>query len=296
MFSNHQILMKKQEKKEIKKEEIIIDYEYVDTHIHLEYIIQKEKKQYEDLEKRISSKYYGGCITSFCDSQGLSEGFSLYKELLKHEKVWASFAFHPHNAKYYNENTEKRILELIEHEKCIAFGEMGLDFYKNISDKDIQIKVFKRLLELGVKSKKPLVIHSRQAESETLQILKEYCPNDYPIHIHCFTDSSKFAKQLLGEFNNLYFGFTGVLTYKSANDLQNTVKDVIPLNRILFETDGPYMPPDKDCLINGESFKGKNSNPNAIPYIAKKIAELKKEKLSDVLKQVRQNTKDLYKI
>lgn len=272
----------------MKNTEIDIKYEYIDTHIHLEYIIQKERKNYEDLEKKFSSKYYGGCITSFCDSQGLSEGFSLYKELLKHEKVFASFGFHPHNAKYFNDHTEKRILELIEHEKCIAFGEIGLDFYKNMSPKDDQIKVFKRLIEIGVKSKKPLLIHSRQAEAETLQILKDYCPNDYPIHIHCFTDSSKFAKQLLSEFQNIYFGFTGVITYKTTSDLQNTIKEIIPLDRILFETDGPYMPP--------EGFKNKTTNPNAIPYIAQKIAELKKEDLTNVLKIVRNNTKNLYKI
>jgi TatD DNase family protein len=213
---------------------------FIDTHVHLEYILQKKKIQLSTLEEQLESKWFDGCICIFCDPLGISD-LGMSEEILKNEKVFGAFGFHPHHAKYYNEDTEKRLLKLLNHPKCIAYGECGLDYHYNHSPQEDQKKVFVQQLKLGVSTKKPIIIHTREAEKDTFDILKSNCPQDYKIHVHCFTDSAEFAESLLKEFPNLYFGFTGVLTYSKSTSLQSVVKDVIPLNRILLETDGPYM-------------------------------------------------------
>eukprot|EP01080_Neovahlkampfia_damariscottae_P008399 gene8399-224_t len=286
-------MSKKPNKKNKEKKQVIIsdvysklkDEKFVDTHVHLEYILQKKKIQFTTLEKQIENQWYDGCLCIFCDPMGISEGFGTYEQILKNDKIFGAFGFHPHHAKYYNEDIEKRISKLLEHPKCIAYGECGLDYHYNHSTQDEQKNTFIKQLKIGVNSKKPIVVHSREAEKDTFDILKEYCPKDYKIHVHCFTDSVEFAKKLLKEFPNLYLGFTGVVTFSNSKNLESVVKDV-PLSRILLETDGPYMAP------NGFKI----STPYHIPFIAEKIAELKNMELTEVLNQIRKNTYDCYGI
>mmetsp|Transcript_46481 Transcript_46481/g.74499 ORF Transcript_46481/g.74499 Transcript_46481/m.74499 type:complete len:458 (+) Transcript_46481:31-1404(+) len=173
-----------------------------------------------------------------------------------------------------------------ENHKVVAVGECGLDFHYNKSPQDVQKKVFVEQIEIAKQLDMPLVVHSRKAENDTIEIMKKYCPANKPIHLHCFTDSLEYGKIILTEFPNLCVGFTGSITFRNADKNRNTVKN-IPLNRILLETDGPYMSPTP--------YYKKVSHPGYIPLIAEQVASLHGIRdVNKVLKQCRLNAKSVY--
>lgn len=152
---------------------------------------------------------------------------------------------------------------------------------------------------MGIEHKKPIVIHTREAEEDTLEIMHEIVPIDWPIHVHCFTSSLPFGQKLLGHWKNLYIGFTGshvcvrtthftgVITFHSAKELHKTVQE-IPLNKIVLETDAPFMAPIP--------HRGKICHSGYIPHIAEKISTLKNVPIETVYNITRENTKQLYGI
>jgi len=266
---------------------------FIDTHIHWEYIFEKFKIQGEDHYNRFIAKNkvpanFEGSISIFCDAASVSS-FGIWPDLILNDNVWGAFGCHPHNAKYYTEGMRDKIIEALNHPKAVAWGECGLDFKKKASPQDVQKTVFADQCANAVKCGKPLIVHSRDAEAETLQILKDNLPAEWRIHIHCFCDTAEHAALLLNTFPNLYIGVTGSLTFTSSNALRETIKNIVPLNRILFETDGPYMTPEpfgpRQVCYSG-----------LIPLIAQKVAELKELTLEEVYLQVRQNTNAMYGI
>ena len=182
------------------------------------------------------------------------------------------------------EKEEKNIKN--KNKKVVAVGECGLDYHYNKSPKDQQKKVFIEQIEISKQLNLPLVIHSREAERDTFEIMKKYCPKNKGIHLHCFTDSYKYGKQMIDEFINLKIGFTGCITFNKANKNRETVK-LLPINKILLETDGPYMSPFP--------YRGKQSHPGYIPIIAQKIANIKNiDNVEMIIKQCRENAKQVY--
>ena len=147
--------------------------------------------------------------------------------------------------------------------KIIGVGETGLDFYYNNSDKDSQIKSFKTHIEASIDLDIPIIVHSRSAENETFEILKNYKNKNLKILMHCFTGSTTFAKNLaeLGAF----FSASGIITFKNSEDLRQTFKK-IPLNKLLVETDSPYLAPVPN--------RGKKNEPSFIKYTVKKLSDL----------------------
>jgi len=142
-------------------------------------------------------------------------------------EYWFVMGVHPHNAKLYNDQVEKDILEVMSHPRCVGWGEMGLDYHYNHSPRDVQRDVFIRQLKQAVRLGKPLTIHSREADDDTEKILKELVPKDHQIHIHCFTNAPAFARRLMDHFQNLYIGITGVITYSSNVDTSTTIRQMI---------------------------------------------------------------------
>jgi len=140
----------------------------------------------------------------------------------------------------------------------------------------------KKAIELG----KAIVVHSRSAEDETYQILKENAKKETRIHMHCYGESEAQAKRLMDEFPNLYFGFTGAITFDNSDKICKVIRDVIPIERILLETDSPYMSPQKGAICT----------PAVIPIIAQRIAELKGLSIEKTLEAIRINTKNMYNI
>lgn len=269
---------------------------FVDTHCHLEYVFERYEHQGSFASFKAEHNYprnFEGCIASFCDPAAFSS-LGIWSQLLFEggPGIWAAFGIHPHNAKYYSGDLEEKILKCVEHEKCVAFGEIGLDYGPySPSSQVVQKDIFAHQLQLGVALGKPLVLHCRDAEEDLLRILSAHVPSDWKIHLHCFTGKPNTAFRFLRQFPNLHIGITGSVTYDNSYNVRNIARSV-PLERLLVETDAPYNTPRNLPRAGRCRF----SHPAHAYYVAKEIANLKGVELREVLWQVRENTANLYGI
>ena len=181
----------------------------------------------------------------------------------KDPMIYGTFGIHPHETKNYFIEKDEIVKKVRMNKKIIGVGETGLDFYYNNSEKDKQISSFKNHINAALELNFPLIVHSRNAEDETYEILKNSDKN-LKILMHCFTGSLPFALKLM-ELNS-YFSASGIITFKNSNDLQNTFKQ-LPLERLLIETDSPFLAP--------EPMRGKKNEPSFVRYTLKKLSDLK---------------------
>jgi TatD DNase family protein len=257
--------------------------DYIDTHCHLDGILaQMQLPDFQSFRSHLPGNF-GGCITISCHPASRDGTMGLLHEA----GVYGAFGLHPHDAKDYGPEEEASLRKAMEHPKTLAWGEIGLDYHYHLSPADRQREVFARQIRMGVACGKPLIVHTREAEADTLAILAAEAPRDWKIHVHCFTSSLDLAEKLLAAFPNLCLGFTGIVTFKNAQALQDVVR-AVPLQRMLLETDGPYLAP--------VPFRGKPAHPGHIPVIAQKIAELKSVAVAEVYAAARENTRRVYGI
>lgn len=266
---------------------------FIDTHCHLDYVFDRyhHHGMFKDFADRLSyPTNFEGCISTFCDPAAFSS-LGAWRELLSEPNIWGTFGIHPHNAKYYHTNgLEDKVLEGLQHPKCVAFGEIGLDYSDHSpSDPQTQKDILRHQLQLVVPFGKPVVLHCRDAEQDLFEILMQCLPRDWLIHLHCFTGEPHVATQFLNEFPNLYLGVCGNVTNPRQANMRTVVCEV-PLKRLLIETDAPYHVPSN---LPKASWC-RNTHPALAFYVAKEIAKLRKEDLVDVLKTVRTNTQTLY--
>ncbi|CAE7082798.1 unnamed protein product [Rhizoctonia solani] len=195
---------------------------------------------------------------------------------------------HPHEAKNYTDEVEAQILEAMKHERNVGWGEMGLDYHYDNSPREVQRDVLIRQLGHAIKLKKPLTIHTREADDDIWEILSTRVPKEWKIHIHCFTDSPVLAKKLLDHFPNLYIGITGVITYATNENTSAVIRMLAtsppvdpsrsPL-RILLETDAPYMVPSNLTKHQQQTFGLKSNarmplcHAGMIPWTAEFVAK-----------------------
>lgn len=227
---------------------------------------------------------FGGCIHVCCFAAAFDPTDAFMRENV-HEGVYASYGIHPHAASEYTDEIEARIARAMEHPKTVAWGECGLDYFKNFSPHDVQRDVFERQMRKAVELDKPIVIHSRDADDDTLRLMREHLPRERRIHMHCFGSDAAFAQTLMSEWPNLFVGFTGAITFGNAQRNRAVVK-VVPLDRLLLETDGPFMAP--------VPHRGKVAHPGMIPLVANKVAEIKEESLEHVITTTRENVRRMY--
>jgi len=180
-------------------------------------------------------------------------------------------------------DSEFIVKNLLENKKIIGIGETGLDFFYNNSEKNKQIDSFRIHIEASLKANVPIIIHSREAEEETFNILNEYKDEKLKILMHCFTGTQVFAEKLL-EFNS-YFSASGIITFKNSTDLQKTFKS-LPLEKILIETDSPFLAPVPN--------RGKKNEPSFIDFTATKLAEIKEIDKSKLIKITTDNFNNLF--
>jgi TatD DNase family protein len=197
--------------------------------------------------------------------------------------IYGTFGIHPHETKDNDVNIETIVSSINLNKKIIGIGETGLDFFYNHSDKIKQISSFKLHIEAAIKLNLPLIIHSRNAEIETFDILNSYKKDNPKILMHCFTGSSDFAKKLISL--NSYFSASGIITFKNSIDLQNTFRE-IPNKRLLIETDSPFLAPIP--------MRGKKNEPSFIKYTANKLAEIKNIDFEDINKITTDNFESLF--
>jgi|TARA_B100001059_G_C17810017_1_gene571691 TatD DNase family protein len=193
------------------------------------------------------------------------KSFEKIKTIVKKDPIiFGTYGIHPHETENDLINKSTIIKSVINNDKIIGVGETGLDFYYNHSNKDRQIKSFKEHIEASIELNIPLIIHSRNAEKETMDILSDYKSNKIKILMHCFTGSFEFSKQLLSL--GAFFSASGIITFKNSIELQNTFKS-IPFEKLLIETDSPFLAPIP--------MRGKKNEPSFIKYTLFKLAELK---------------------
>jgi TatD DNase family protein len=255
---------------------------FLDTHCHLDQILERlGVASYPEFRAKYLPADYAGCLTIACDPAA----FEPTQALMAHDGVYASFGVHPHDADKYTPEVEASLKAALALPKALACGEMGLDYHYDHSPRDLQRRVFARQVEVAVEARKPLVIHTREAEADTLAVMRESVPRDWPVHVHCFTSSGALADSLLTDFSNLCIGFTGIVTFKNAGDLRDTVRRV-PVRRILVETDGPWLAP--------EPHRGKPAHPGYIPLVLAKLAELKGVTTEEMTRITLENAVRLY--
>jgi TatD DNase family protein len=250
----------------------------IDSHCHLDH-----EPLLSDLSNvLIRSKKVG--IEKLLTISTSFESFSRVKDLVKKdEMIFGTIGIHPHETST-NIITSKQIIEnLNENPRIIGIGETGLDFYYNNSEKDRQITSFKEHIEASIESNTPLIVHSRDAEKETFDILNEYKDEKIKILMHCFTGSKEFSKKLMTL--NSFFSASGIITFKNSLDLQDTFKS-IPIDNILIETDSPFLAPVPK--------RGKKNEPSFIDFTATKLAEIKDISKEDLVKKTTENFNKLF--
>ena len=250
----------------------------IDSHCHLDH-----EPLFNNLDEVLKRSKEVGIekLLTICTTL---DSFLKIKQLVKKDDIiYGTYGIHPHEAKNDKVTSNQIIDEINKNEKIIGIGETGLDFYYNFSDEKDQIKSFEEHIKASIILNIPLIIHSRNAEKQMLEIFNEYKNHDLKILMHCFTGSKKFAKCLLDL--NAYFSASGIITFKNSVDLQETFKS-IPLEKTLIETDSPYLAPVPN--------RGKKNEPSFVKYTAEKLADIKEIPLSDLIKNTTSNFNKLF--
>ena len=250
----------------------------IDSHCHLDH-----EPLYSDLENVILRSKAVGIEKLLTISTSL-KSFERIKNIINIDKmIYGTIGIHPHETNDKSIGSKEIINNFKISPKIIGIGETGLDFYYNNSDRDKQIKSFIEHIEAALETNAPLVIHSRNAEEETFKILNNYENKNIKILMHCFTGSKQFAEKLLKL--NAFFSASGIITFKNSIDLQETFK-FLPLDRILIETDSPFLAPVPN--------RGKKNEPSFISYTAGKLAEIKNISKSELIKITTNNFNSLF--
>ena len=249
----------------------------VDTHTHIygdKYnsdFFEVLKRTKEELEFIVSIGY---------DLESSKKSVELSN---KYDFIYSTVGIHPVDIKEYNDEVENELIAMVKNNtKVVAIGEIGLDYYWMEDPKEIQQDVFRKQLNISRETKLPVVIHTRDALEDTLKILSEY--KDIGGILHCFPGSYDSVKSLLDRY---YVGVAGVVTFKNNKKTQEMVKQV-PLDRVVIETDCPYLTP--------EPFRGHRNEPTYVKYVAEKIAEIKGISYEEVVKVTTENAKAIYNI
>ncbi|MFA6358318.1 MAG: TatD family hydrolase [Candidatus Omnitrophota bacterium] len=199
----------------------------------------------------------------------------------RYPEVYSSVGVHPHDAETFDIQIENKLRELAQGSKVVAIGEIGLDYYRNLSTVDKQRQAFSRQIKLAKELNKPLVIHSREAEKEAIQILKAAMP--VRAVIHCFSGDESVLKQCLD--CGFFISYTCNITYKKAQNLRAMVK-LTPLDRLMLETDAPYLSP--------EGFRGKRNEPLQIKLLAEEVSKIKAITFDELADKTTQNAKGFF--
>lgn len=246
-----------------------------DSHAH--YNSEQFDEDRDELLTRLNEGGVSHIINIGCDIPTSQESIDLAK---KYDFVYATVGFHPHDAKNATGDYLAQLEEMATYEKVVAIGEIGLDYYYDSSPREVQKQVFEEQLQLAQKLDLPVSIHSREATEDTLELLQKYRPSGV---VHCYTGSAETAKILLDI--GLHIGFTGVVTFKNAKKILKVI-EMMPLDRILLETDCPYMAP--------EPFRGKRSTSDMILQTATVIADKKAVPVEELISIAKENTIKLF--
>lgn len=248
-----------------------------DTHAHYD-----DEAFDEDREILLSSLNGRGVslvIDCGCDVASSKKAIELSE---KYDFIYAAVGIHPHEAEEAGENDLDEIRRLLKHKKAVAIGEIGLDYHYDFSPRELQKEYFEKQIVLAKELDMPIIVHDREAHEDTLELLRKYKPQGV---LHCFSGSVESAKEIISL--GMYIGLGGAVTFKNARKPLE-VAEFVPLDRLLLETDAPYMTP--------VPFRGKRNDSSLIPYTAIKIAGVKGLDPQTVVNAANENGKRLFGI
>ena len=252
----------------------------IDSHCHLDH-----EPMFSDLKNVLTRSKDSGVekILSICTTK---DSFHKIIEIIKIDPIiYGTYGIHPHEANTDLVTKEEIIKNVSSNKKIIAIGESGLDFYYNHSSKEKQISSFKSHIEASINLNVPIIVHSRNAEKETFDILNEYKKSKPKILMHCFTGSTEFANKLLTLGS--YFSASGIITFKKSSDLRETFR-LIPDDKLLIETDSPYLAP--------EPMRGRKNEPSYIKHTLEKLAVIKNVDVDKIDRVTSQNFNTLFNL
>ena len=254
----------------------------IDSHCHLDYPFLYN--QLDAVVKRAEHNQIKRLLT-ICTTL---KSFEKIKLIIKRYKnIYGTFGIHPHETKKNTQVDSEFILDIKkQHNKIIGIGETGLDFYYNYSDKKTQIKSFIEHISAASQLNIPVIVHSRNAEIDTYEILKSECKNsNLKVLMHCFTGSKNFAKKLIDL--NFYISVSGIITFKKSIELAQTVSS-IPIEKLLVETDSPYLTP--------LPYRGKDNEPSYIIHTVEKLSQIKKLSNESIMVNTTNNFMKLFNL
>lgn len=250
----------------------------IDVHAHL-----NDERYNGRVDEIVSAFKQAGGVKLINSGFDVPSSIKAAEQSEKYDIVYCSVGVHPDEARTFDTNAEKTIIELAKHEKCVAIGEIGFDFHWNKSTEEEQEKVFERQIEIADDLKLPFVIHSRDAFKKTLDFLKDRKSLlGRGFLMHCYAGSAESVKEIVDLGG--YFSFGGVVTFKNAK--RDDAVKAVPSDRILTETDCPYLTP--------EPFRGSENTPDKIKYILEKIASVRGEDKEITAGNIANNVKRLF--
>ena len=255
-------------------------YRLIDSHAHLE--MSDYDADRDAVIKRALDQGIDKIITIGIGRKECEQALELARV---YPFIYAALGLHPHNAKKDAARLYDFIKESVSNKKVVALGEMGLDFFKNWSPQQDQVRCFHEQLAMARELKLPVIIHDRDAHAETVRILKEEQSGEVGGVIHCFSGDYQMAADCMDM--GFYISIPGTITFKNAAMLHDVVKK-LPLDRILIETDAPFLTP--------HPFRGKRNEPAHVRYVAEKIAEIKNLPLAEVARVTTHNAKTLFRL
>ncbi len=251
--------------------------ELIDTHSHLFY--EDLKNDLDNVLNRANKLGVNRFISVGTNLDDSKECLALAET---NENIYASAGVHPHDAKDVSKDYLDQITDLMTFPKMVAIGEMGLDYYRNISESEIQVKVFREQLSLAQQLEKPVIFHNRDADAEVIKILSEF-PSITGV-AHCFSSDLKTAEAFIKM--GYYISFSGNLTFKNSH-LPDVAKE-LPLDKLLVETDSPYLSP--------VPYRGKPNEPGRTRFVAEKLAEIHNVPLEEIAEKTTSNATDLFNL
>ena len=261
-------------------------FELIDTHCHLNF--HKYNEDRDAVLQRAQDAGVNRVVIPAIDLESCQEAIDLSEQ---YEGIFVAVGIHPNSTIGFDNATLGKVREWALHEKVISIGEIGLDYHWDKSPKDIQRKAFEQQLELASELELPVIIHNREASEDVMDVLESWARSlpdnlkDRPGVLHSFSAPPEIAERALAI--GFYLGFTGPITFKKADDLRDIAKTV-PLNRILVETDGPFLTP--------EPYRGKRNEPAYVQYMTQKLAELHNISYEQMAEQTTANAEYLFKL
>ena len=252
---------------------------FIDSHSHL--VLEAFDQDRDNVIQEAFSSGITHLVQSCDNLEEIKKNIFLTQQ---YENIYSSVGIHPHEAKTWDGNSKDLIKQYSKEKKVIAIGEIGLDFYYNLSPKDVQMQVFREQINIANEVSLPIIIHTRDASKETIEILKEEKALTGGV-FHCYTGDLETAKEALAM--GFYISWSGIITFKNANDLREVAKNV-PLKKTLIETDAPFLAPIP--------YRGKRNEPKFVKHVAEELAKIHNLSPEEIGRITTENTKKVFNI